>query len=32
MALINALVWGSFLAYLMSLRRFFVTAPVIADD
>jgi len=32
MALINAIVWGSFLAYLISLRRFFVKAPVIADD
>jgi len=32
MALINAIVWGSFLAYLISLRRFFVNAPVIADD
>lgn len=32
MALINAIVWGSFLAYLMSLRRFFAKGVIIADD
>jgi hypothetical protein len=32
MALINAFVWGTFLAYLMTLRRFFKPTPVEADD
>ncbi len=32
MALINAIVWGSFVAYLMTLRRYFAPAPVGEDD
>ena len=32
MALINALVWGTFIIYLMTLRRYFAPAPTAADD
>ena len=31
MALINALVWGTFVVYLMTLRRFFTSAPGTTD-
>ncbi len=31
MALINAVVWGTFLVYLLTLRRFFVPTPIVAD-
>jgi hypothetical protein len=31
MALITALVWGTFVAYLMTLRRFFTSAPGTTD-
>jgi hypothetical protein len=32
MVLINALVWGSFVVYLMTLRRYFVSARIPADE
>ena len=32
MVLINAVVWGTFVAYLMTLRRFFAISPAAVDD
>jgi len=32
MALINAFVWGTFLVYLITLRRFFKAAPIATHD
>jgi hypothetical protein len=32
MVLINVFVWGTFLVYLMTLRRFFKAAAAEADD